>query len=562
MVVNAVSNVQVNGVTRAMVVKSIPYESLENLMAINYFNGEVKIMVMDRASGQILFDTGNKGVPGLIQYFFRENVPLGENADNILKKMKNKETGSAVFLDDETHEKNYVYYMPTKSHDWIIAAYVPEKIAFADSMGILSIFIGFGAIEILILVVYLVGVTKDTIIEVEKAVLQERLIKAEKAEAAKTAFLFNMSHDIRTPMNAILGYTEIAKRHLDSMEQVGDCLDKIGVSGKHLMEIINDVLDMSRIESGHVKIEAVPMDIVKCANENVLICKSLATTKNMTLTVRTEGITNPKVYGDCSHINEVIVNILSNAIKYTPDGGTVSLSVVQGKTEGDEIQWFDFIIEDNGMGMSEEFLEHIFEAFERENNSTISGIEGTGLGMAIVKKLVNLMGGDIVISSEKNVGTTVKVSLPFELNYYEEDVDEVKEIEVRTPDAFEDRKRILLVEDNEMNREIAKAILEESGFIIEEATDGDVAVEMVKNSSIGYYSTILMDVQMPRMNGYEATKAIRSLDNKQLAGIPIIAMTANAFDEDRKKALECGMDAHVAKPIEINKLLITLNHFQ
>ena len=393
----------------------------------------------------------------------------------------------------------------------------------------------------------------------QKQALEVAKSKAEDANLAKSSFLFNMSHDIRTPMNAITGYTAMAKKHMDDKEKVEDCLDKIDVSSQHLLKLINSILDMSRIESGNVAIEPKASDVITRSNFVFDMCRELAASKNIAFNLDTTLVKNPKVYIDELHVNQVLVNIISNAIKYTRDGGKVDFVVREQKSKKPGYGDFVFVVDDNGIGMDKEFVNVIFDSFSREASSTVSGIEGTGLGMSIVKKLVDLMDGTIEIHSELEKGTRVIVTLPFRfqetsLSDRMEELDKSKDVDFKG-------KRILLVEDNKMNREIATEILEEQGLIIETAEDGDIAVEKVKNSKPGYYDAVLMDIQMPRMDGYEATRQIRALDSKALSSIVIVAMTANAFEEDRQNALNAGMNEHVAKPIEVDKLFGTLSRF-
>lgn len=394
--------------------------------------------------------------------------------------------------------------------------------------------------------------------ELHKASLARAIEMADSANEAKTNFLFNMSHDIRTPMNAIIGYTVMARKYIDSKDKVTDCLDKIDVSGQQLLSLVNQVLDMSKIESGKMAIEETPADLIERASALLMIVEASAKAKGITLEGKIKNIRNKDILTDTPRVNQVFINILGNAIKYTPEGGKIIYTAEQISDPVDGVAKYRFTVEDNGIGMSKEYLTRIFDSFSREHNTTNSGIEGTGLGMAIVKKIVDMLGGKIDIESKQGFGTKVVVTVDFKI----QDISEMAQenvIEVEE-DAFQG-KRILLVEDNEMNREIARDILEDYGIYVEEADDGDTAVSMVKNSEHGFYNAILMDVQMPRMNGYEATMAIRELEDIELASIPIIAMTANAFEEDRKRALAVGMNEHLSKPIDITKLVQTLDRF-
>ncbi len=528
--------------------------------------------------------------------------------------------------------------------------------------------------------------------EIEKRnLLQDALQQAERANKAKSVFLSNMSHDIRTPMNAIVGFTSLALTHIDRKELVAEYLKKITTSGNHLLSLINDILDMSRIESGKIH-----LDEELCLLPDILhglhsIIQADVHAKQLELYMDAVDVVDEEIYCDRLRLNQVLLNLLSNSIKYTCAGGTVTVRIIEKKGYSSDYANYEFHIKDTGIGMSKEFVSHIFEPFERERNSTTSGIQGTGLGMAITKNIVDMMNGSIEVKSEKDVGTEFIVSFPFRLHEESKEIPIIPELKdcralivdddfntcdsvsymlqqigmqaewtlsgkeaiLRTRQAItrknsyhvyiidwlipdmngvevarrirreageevpiiiltaydwsdieeeareagvtgfcskplflselrgclhsivnveENRHldidqtveiphtgRILLAEDNELNQEIAAAILNEAGFSTEIASNGQIAVDMLKNSDPGYYRLVLMDVQMPVMGGYEATKLIRGLENKKLSSIPILAMTANAFEEDRQEALRCGMNGHIAKPIDIDKLFETLN---
>ena len=381
--------------------------------------------------------------------------------------------------------------------------------------------------------------------------------KLEAASRAKSAFLFNMSHDIRTPMNAIIGFTEMAQKHMDDPEKVAECLTKVHSSSKHLLSLINDVLDMARIESGKMQIEEKLINIREASKPAMAIAYETAQARDITLTLHSGPVGDEYIYGDPLKISQIALNIMSNAIKYTNPGGKVDVSVTEVPNDDPERLVCDLTVEDTGIGMSEEFLARVFEPFERSASSTKSGVQGTGLGMAITRELVERMGGRIWVESEPGVGT--KVTVRFNFRRAEAPEKAGTENGSELPDSSILRgKKILLVEDNELNREIAVDILEEEGIVVDTAEDGTVAVEKMRNAAAGQYDLILMDIQMPQMDGYEATRAIRNLPEPFAAGIPIIAMTANAFDEDKQNALAAGMNGHIAKPLDVQKLLRTL----
>lgn len=414
--------------------------------------------------------------------------------------------------------------------------------------------------------------------------LQEALSAAEYANRSKTAFLNSVSHDIRTPMNAIVGFTSLASAHIDDKEQVQNYLEKVTRSSQHLLALINDVLDMSRIESGKVKIEEKPIHILEVINDIQAIIQTGIDEKQQEFLIDTQTVINENILADKLRINQILLNLLSNAMKFTPVGGKIQIQIIQKPGASEGYADYEFHVKDNGIGMSEEFQKHIFEAFSREETAVVNNIQGTGLGMSITKNIVDMMNGTITVDSEEGKGTEFIVSLRFALNEKEEVPEErIKNQKCRnlltdgqskrfdeSPSAPEkivlDKKyfmgkTILVVEDNILNQELAEALLSEVGFKVEIAADGAEAVEKIEQASPGQYVVVLMDIQMPRMNGYEATRRIRNMADKQKAEIPIIAMTANAFAEDKKAALDAGMNNHIAKPIEINKLIeILLNN--
>lgn len=384
-------------------------------------------------------------------------------------------------------------------------------------------------------------------------------MEAESSSKAKTEFLFNMSHDIRTPMNAILGYTDIAMNHINEPDRVSDSLKKIKLSGGHLLQLINDILEMSRIEAGKMEIVTAPLNVYEVTESVVTMSRSLAATKDITFNVKVSDLMNPYIYSDELHTNQVILNLISNAIKYTNPGGTVYYSIEQISVPVEGMAKYRVTVKDNGIGMSEKFQKHLFESFSREQSATVSKQEGAGLGLAIVKKIVDMMNGTIEVQSNLGEGSTFVVELPLKVM----DAKAIEEFEAsRKKDNAAANKisfngqKALLVEDNEMNREIATEILEEAGLVIDTAEDGANAVKKVMEKGTSYYDFILMDIQMPIMNGYEATAEIRKLPGADK--IPIIALSANAFKEDTDRSLAAGMNAHVAKPINMNILFETI----
>ena len=390
------------------------------------------------------------------------------------------------------------------------------------------------------------------------AKLQVAVENAESANRAKSTFLFNMSHDIRTPMNAIIGYADLASRHLDDPAKLEKYMENIQVCGQNLLMLLNNVLDLARIENDKTEMEYSVSDVEKAFRNCIAMFQNQADNKGQTLTV-TAQLQHPYVYADIPHLTEVCTNLVSNAVKYTGACGTIHCDVTQkpGKKEG----WCDMVVTvaDNGIGMSQEFQKHIFEPFERERTSTVSKVEGSGIGMGIVKKLVGLMGGTVEVESKIGVGSTFTVTIPCRIASQEE-------TQAKRETGSSDKKslsgtKILLAEDNDLNAEIAVELLREEGCTVDRAKDGVECVDLLEKAANGTYQLILMDIQMPVMNGYDAAKKIRRMDDLSKADIPIIAMTANAFSEDKQAALDAGMNDHVSKPINMNILVPTIQKY-
>ena len=380
--------------------------------------------------------------------------------------------------------------------------------------------------------------------------LGKALKKAEDANRAKTIFLNNMSHDIRTPMNAIVGFSDLLEKELVDQEKAKEYVTKIKSSSNFLLSLINNVLEVARIESGKTELHEEVKNMKELHEEVVSIFQEQMKSKEITFT-HSLDITHKYVLLDSTKLREILLNILSNALKYTLNGGTVDYSMKEIPSQEGNKATYRIVVLDTGIGMSKEFLANIFDEFSRERTTTESGVIGSGLGMSIVKQLVDLMNGNIEIESEKGKGTKVTINLSFKISDKEDQI--LKEIEC--DEANVKGKRILLVEDNELNLEIATARLEEAGFIIESVTNGQECITKLQEVDDNYFDVILMDIQMPVMNGYEATKIIRKMENKNKANIPIIAMTANAFEEDKKTSLECGMNGHITKPLDPAKMI-------
>lgn len=462
-------------------------------------------------------------------------------------------------------QKNYMAFTDIstmesrlKEHDSISCISQTIKGAWMRSMIVPQKYDEKGNLSTVLLAISDVTEEKEHELEQDR-ILRNALSSAEHANRAKTAFLNNMSHDIRTPMNAIIGFTSLAAEHLDDREIIRDYLEKISTSGKHLLSLINDVLDMSRIESGSVKIEKANVHLPDVLEDLKTIILESVHAKQQKLLIKMQDVVHEDIITDKLRLTQVLLNIISNAVKFTPVGGTIHILVEEKASQKAGYAVYSFCIKDNGIGMSKEFQEHVFDSFARERTVTESGITGTGLGMAITKNIVDLMGGTIHLTSKQGEGSEFIVTLECELAN-----KTVQNKQSSCPKAEKKHldysgKKVLLVEDNELNREIATEILKSLGLKVDCAADGMEAVEIMSSEAGNQYDMIFMDIQMPKMDGYTATREIRTLKDMKKANVPIIAMTANAFDEDRKKAIKAGMNGHIAKPIDVDVILQNLD---
>ena len=390
----------------------------------------------------------------------------------------------------------------------------------------------------------------------ENQLLKAAVLQAENASKTKSAFLSHMSHDIRTPMNGIIGMTNIAIKDFEDKERVFDCLKKIDSSSRHLVSLINDILDMSRIESGRMVINHEPMNMQEVIDSCACIAESLLSKRKVDFVREFDTFKHPVLLGDKLHLRQILINILGNAIKFTPDGGKIFFQVKEISAKSGK-SVYHFEIEDTGIGMKPDFLERIWDSFAQENSGNCNGEKGTGLGMAITKKLVDLMDGVIKVESELGVGSKFVVEAAFDIGIEEK----VKVETTQEPEVTLDGMKVLLVEDIETNIEIAKIMLEDAGIEVITAENGQIAVNIFNNCPIGGFDAILMDIRMPIMDGLTATNIMRVLPRADAATVPIIAMTADAYEEDVRKTREAGMNAHLIKPIDQEELLRTLKQF-
>ena len=387
--------------------------------------------------------------------------------------------------------------------------------------------------------------------------LEMDLEKEKHANEIKTGFLFNISHDIRTPMNAIVGFSNLAMRHMSEPDRLQNYLAKVDESSRQLLALIDDLLEMGKIEYGRIEIKAEPCNLREQVDMALDLFRAQAEEKKLTLQKRLD-LPEDNVLVDTHRFRRILGNLISNAVKFTPAGGTVSISARQKQASESGYARYEFTVTDTGIGMSEGFMRHMYEAFEREESSTKAGTIGTGLGLSIAKRLLDMMGGSISVRSKKGAGSTFTVDLPLKLADYGSGTSAAGGSETEDYRAKGER-RILLVEDIEINRMLAETILEEAGFLVESVPDGCDAVEAVSSHPMWYYDLVLMDIQMPVMNGYEATRAIRAIGRADTDTLPIIALSANARDEDKRMSLESGMNHHIAKPFDVAQLISTVN---
>lgn len=394
--------------------------------------------------------------------------------------------------------------------------------------------------------------------QIHETELEKAVYEAKCANEAKTRFLFNMSHDIRTPMNAIIGFADLLEKHIDEKERVRDYIGKIKSSSEFLLSLINYVLETARIESGKTTLKKEVRCVSRLIESLIDVFEPEVCKKGLTYSY-TKDIEHEYVMGDETKVREIFINIIGNSLKYTPAGGKITIDIREIPFDRENYIAYKIVVEDTGIGMSEDYLPHIFEEFSREHTSTESKVVGTGLGLPIVKALIDLMGGTIEIESEAGKGTKTTVMIPFEIATQEQILEEQQKEKEFVPEDIKG-KRILVAEDNELNAEIALTVLKEKGLLVERAANGKECVEMLKEKPADYYDMILMDIQMPEMDGYQATEMIRNLGDSR-AAVPIVAMTTNAFEEDRQKALDAGMNAHVSKPVDMNVLFRVMAKF-
>lgn len=553
--------------THLVLLKDI--EALKKYYTTESYGGNAATYIIKENGTLAYYDAQNDlfGVKNIFKALANAEYVQERSFEEIKEQLNSKGVVATNIMIDQIE---YYYCLTTlSSSDMTLMLLIPAEYVAASTMNIMNSTIRV-VIIIMMLMVVLIVLALISIIKVQRSsqlvkieqknneelnklrlVAEEAMIAAESASKAKSTFLSNMSHDIRTPMNAIIGFTNIGLKQNPTPE-LKNCLEKISNSSEHLLTLINDVLDISRIESGKIKYTPLPIDIREVTDTVLNIMHGFLSNRNINFRTRRTRIETPYVIADAVRIREVLVNILGNAVKFTDDGGSIIFEMNYYPWEDDKHIVVCYRISDTGVGMSEEFVEHIFDEFSQEENSARTQYKGTGLGMAITKRYVDLMGGTISVESKKNEGSTFTIEIPFELT----DESEVRKQGIPASKADLTGVKILMAEDNELNAEIAMVQLEEAGIQVTRASDGKEVVKIFAENPPGTFDIILMDVMMPEMNGYEATKAIRSMNNRHDdSNIPIIAMTANAFAEDVQASLDAGMNGHIAKPINIDELI-------
>ena len=545
------------------------------------YGGHAATYIINRNGTLAYYDADNEDILGVRNVFkaLREGTYAGSKDFATMRQQLNNygiATASVLLKDNE------YYYCLAKmaEYDMTIMLLVPAEYVAVSTMTMLQ-----SALRIqVVFTVLLLGLVLLALISIVRAERSSKMIKIEKetnqklnklrvaaedalkvaesASKAKSTFLSNMSHDIRTPMNAIIGFATLALDDIRDGKKVEDYLSKILSSSKHLLGLINDILDMSRIESGKVVLEEQETDLVTTLQELQSIMEGQAKERKLKLHVDYSNLRDRHVYCDKTRLNQVMFNLLANAVKFTSEGGSIwlTMSQLEPTYEVEDRAIYEIRVKDTGIGMDKAFIKHIFEPFERERTSTVSKIQGTGLGMAITKNIVDMMGGTIEVESQKGVGTEfiIRLELRLQAEARVANEDGTKQHGHAEGVAEFAGKRLLLAEDNELNREIACMLLSKYGFVIDTAENGQEAVDLVAASAPDYYDLVLMDIQMPVMDGHEATRRIRNLEDKELAKVPVVAMTANAFDEDRKAAKECGMNGFISKPINMQEVVQAL----
>lgn len=548
-------------------------DAFRNLLKIDCYDGRGYSSLIDE-DGNYIVSIERDYTAQTVNNFFDEltegELPQNYSLTYIRQLIENKQNFTLEYIGADG-EKYLSVFSPFPDIPWCFVTIVQKKVFLEQGRSLtnlVSIFVTLMLTVILsvIIIMFRKRAKMYKLEVVQRKKIAEALAAEESAGRAKTKFFNSMSHDIRTPMNAIVGFTTLAATHIDDKERVADYLEKIGRASSHLLALVNDILDMSRIESGKMNLNEKQENLAEILRGIEDIIQADICSKQINLFIEMADVADEDIYCDKLKLNQILLNLLSNAIKFTAPGGNVSVRISEHTSTRENCATYEFSVKDTGIGMSKEFAEKIFEPFTREQTATVDGIQGTGLGMAITRNLVEMMGGTISVQSEEGKGTEFVVKIDFHLQSEHQKGKSdaaIHEPTTKQDDLSEESRRfegnrLLLVDDVELNRVLAVTVLEMAGFETDCAKNGQEAVDKVADSAPGYYQAVLMDIQMPVMDGYEASRRIRALPDKALASIPIIAMTADAFEEDKQMALDAGMNAHVSKPIDVPFLLDTL----
>lgn len=536
-----------------LLLRLIPVEYMQKawVFPTEYPDAEISLIVRD---GGYIVQSPSLRSKNFLEFIRGYNFADDYNRiDEVAEKLQTENSGMLEFKDSKGQDCYFYYSVMGNDTDLAIVGYIPVSKIQTEAIDWTIVFLIAGGMLLLMLMngVYILSINR----ELRSAVLAE-----EKANMAKTQFLSSMSHDIRTPMNAVIGMTEIAKHHLDDSEYVRNCLDKVSVSGNHLLTLVNDILDISKVESGKMTLNPVVFSVRAAVEEISAMVRQNAVNKDIELQVDIHDISQEFVVGDTLRLQQILINLLTNAVKYTENGGHIHFEVSEQKAVSKEKTALSFVIEDDGIGMSEEFQQTMYNSFSRATDSRINTIQGSGLGLAIASQMVELMGGTIRCRSKLGEGTTFTVELELPVAEKSQNTDAQSE-NGEMPGEFTGM-HVLVAEDNELNWEIIQIMLEEYGVISERAQNGQICLNMLKEKAEDYYDLIFMDIQMPFMDGRETTRRIRKSDSSKIANIPVVAMTADAFAEDVYACLDAGMDAHISKPIEMQRVLEVLRMAQ
>jgi signal transduction histidine kinase/ActR/RegA family two-component response regulator len=558
---------QTEGVTYTHVAVAVPLSDLQDIFSLSIFGDSCYTYLVDSYGRRLYKQTFSDSfieAYGVLSSLAGAPTVMGGTMEELAEAVSEREDFCLEFVQDNVNY--FVSAVPVEGSDWTVLMFVPTELLGAYTTRTMNLVVKYAAAIALTFIVIcgcLLSVAlssrNDRKLMTQQEESNRRLAiaaeEARSANAAKSEFLAHMSHDIRTPINGIIGMTNIAVKSLDDRSRVEDCLGKISGAADHLLSLVNDVLDMSHIESGKVEVAHQAMDIRTIIDNCSSIISGQLMSRHVEFKVDNGTFTHPCVLGDELHLRQVFINILGNAVKFTPDGGTITFRTEELSSTDDKVR-YRFSFRDTGVGMSEEFQKKIFEAFTQEDGGSRTTYKGTGLGMTISKQFVDMMGGTLSVESRQGEGSCFTVEMEFDIDPDQKVVEDVPVV------TSLKGMRVMLVEDNELNMEIAQELLEDEGIEVTTAENGQIAVDTFTQAAAGSYDAILMDIMMPVMNGLEATKAIRASDHPEAKTIPIIAMTANAYVEDVNASLAAGMNAHVAKPIDFERLFTVLGQYR